>query len=93
MLRIACLTALVLVALACGPAAIAEKTWDVGVALDGEMLDNAIVLPISLESPSTDTMTCEPADPDHWIDAEQSEPEDEGTDPDAWGSWGETKCW
>lgn len=93
MLRIACLTALVIVALACGPAAIAEKTWDVGVALDGEMLDNAIVLPISLESPSTDTMTCEPADPDHWIDAEQSEPEDEGTDPDAWGSWGETKCW
>jgi len=79
--------------LACAAVAFAGKTWDTGVTMDGEMQDNEIVLPISLESPSTDTMTCDPEDTDHWIDEDQSTPDDQGTDPDAWSSWSDTKCW
>ncbi len=89
--------ALVVVALwlvmgASGPA-MGEQLWDVGCLIAGELENKRIVLPISLESPSTATMTCSPLDIDHWIDPSESPPELWGLDADVWAGWEETKCW
>ncbi len=89
--------ALIVVALwlvmgAVGPSQ-AEVTWDTGYEMHGQLEDKEIVLPISLESPSTDTMECTPAESDHWIDPEESQGQDEGDDPDAYANWESTKCW
>lgn len=67
-------------------------TWDTGYAMDGELADKAIELPVSLESSQTDTMSCGPVDTDSWIDDDQSAP-GSGDDPDAWASWASMKCW
>ncbi len=72
---------------------VAEPIWDTGIMMDGELEYKEIVLAISLEGPSTDTMTCNPWDSDHWIDPHQSLGQDEGDDPDTWAGWAESKCW
>lgn len=76
-----------------GRQALAVVTWDTGYAMDGELEDKEIVLPISFESPSTDTMACTPAETDHWIDPDESTGDDSGIDADAWADWADTKCW
>ncbi len=89
--------ALIVVALwlvmgAVGPSQ-AEVTWDTGCAIEAELENKEIDLPISLVSPSTGTMACTPNDLDHWIDPEEAIPLDEGEAPDSWANWEEGKCW
>lgn len=76
------------------PAASAGRSWDTGAAISGYLEGKDITIAASVTGPSTDTMSrCDTHDGDHWIDEEQSTPDDQGTDADAWATWSATKCW
>lgn len=75
--------------------AVAARAWDAGESIDGDLQDKDIEIAASCEDgDSTDTLSWTGGDNDHWIEGNQSEPDDEGSPSDALGGWEEgVKCW
>lgn len=71
------------------------KTWDAGAAIDGDLDPNVIEVAASssIGGDSTGTKMWTGADTDHYIDEDESEPDDEGDESDYYGAFSSTKCW
>lgn len=93
--RMALMMMCAMVALVAAPTH-AEKQWDVGTAISGELENKLIEIAITVDpnNPSTDTISVQNVgDTDHWVDPEQSEGQDEGTEGDSIAGWAPDKCW
>lgn len=77
------------------PAAIAGRAWDTGAAISGELEWKVLEIAITADpqDPVTDTMSCAMAeDTDHWVDGDQSEPQ-EAWPGDTLAGWSPGGCW
>lgn len=92
-LRLSVLGIVMTLALASG--ARAAKEWDAGYQIGGILDYKVIEIAASSQEggPSTDTMGWMGDDVDHWIDEDESVPEEEGQEGDDFGGFSEMGCW